>query len=115
EMGRVAEANCAYCDERGNHPGSGYNRRDRPVRRNPGCGTVAWDRSESGQRARCQRDRAWYYDLRPLPEWRCDSDGESVGNCSWTIDSRACCSAQVTRCLLRTFLRRCRWPDLLWA
>ena len=45
---------------------SRHSRRDRPVRRNPGCGAVARGGGEPGRRARCRRDRARRHGVRAV-------------------------------------------------
>ena len=76
EMAGTAQADRAGRDARGGHSGSRHNRRDRPVRRNPGRGAVGRGGGKPGQRARRRRDRARDHGLRALLEWRSDRDGE---------------------------------------
>ena len=55
-------------DAGGGPAGSRHNLRDRPIRRHPVRGDVGRSGGESGQRARCRRDRARRHGLRALPE-----------------------------------------------
>ena len=59
--------------------------RERPIRRHPDRGAVAWSGGESGQPARRQRDRTRRGGVRALRERRSDSDGERVSHCFTAI------------------------------
>ena len=67
------------------------------------------------QHTRRARDRARCCGLRTLTEWRSDFDGERIGECSSRFDHHAGGWAQAARGLLRTQLRRCWRPHVLWA
>ena len=58
EMAGAAQADRAGRDASGGPSGSRHNRRDRPVRRDPVRGAVAWGGGEPDQHARRRRDRA---------------------------------------------------------
>ena len=57
-----------------------HDRRDRPVRRDPVRGAVAWGGDQPDQHARRGRDRARHRGLRALPEWWPDRDRKRVGD-----------------------------------
>jgi putative ABC transport system substrate-binding protein len=53
-----------------------------PVCRHAGGGAIAGGGGDSGQHARCQRDRAVRRDFRALSEWRSDPGGKRCGGAS---------------------------------
>src|SRR5262245_8184097 len=89
--------------------------RDRPVRRHPVRGAVGWRGGEPAQPARRQRDRARRHGIRAFEQWRSDSGGKRVGDCSAQYDRRACSSPQTAHGLLRTLVRCWRRSDLVWS
>ena len=86
EMAGAAQRDRAGRDARGGPSRSSHTRRNRPVRRHPGRGAVARGGGDSGQCARCRRDRARRHGFRALSQWRPDRDGECVGGASSRSD-----------------------------
>ena len=115
EMAGAAQADRAGRDASGGPSGCHPSLRNQPVCRHPGRGAVAQGGGKPGQHARRARDRARRRGLRARSEWRSDRDGERAAAASSRSDRHAGGPAQAARGLLRTHLRRCRRPDLLWA
>ena len=67
EMAGTAQGDRAGRDASGGPSGSRHSRRDRPVRRHPGCGAIGRRGGEPDQRARRGRDRARRRGLRARP------------------------------------------------
>src|SRR5262245_35400927 len=65
--------------------------------------------------ARRRRDRARRHGLRALCAWRSDRDIEWRVRTAPRSGHRAGGETQTAHRLLRALLRRCRWPNLLWA
>ena len=67
------------------------------------------------QPARRGRDRTRRLGLRTLLEWRSDRDGQRTDGGSSRSAGHACGPPEAAHSLPRTTLRRCWWPDRLWA
>ena len=88
---------------------------DRPVRCNPGRGTVIRGGGKSSRPTRRWRDRTRDHCLRALRDWRPDRDRELVGGDSSQPDRLAGGLAQTARGLLGSHARHTRRPARLWS
>src|SRR5262245_22971455 len=115
-MAGATQADRAGRDARGGPSGCRPDLRGRPIRHHPVGGTVGRSGGQSGQLARCQRDRARRHGLRDqLPERRPDPDGERAVAAPSRADHRPGGPAQAARSLLSTLLRHDGRLDLLWV